>query len=313
VIRQATPDDLPLVRELWTEFAREVPDEPWRDDDLEEDLVWLEEAIRDHVVLLADEVGLAVAVMKGARMGFLDMLYVRPSARGSSLSRALTAEVAAQLRERGADVLELEVLASNSTARAIYERWGMQPVELTLAAPIDALEQRLAMEPSGPTFGVVYVQTDDRGAVERTVQRTLPRLGRAEETDVGEVANGWVAVRSDLTDREPEKLKALAKELSYTTGGVVLSLGVERGSVVRYNLYDRGADMDEYLSIPEYYGPLPPGDALALGSNPTVVARLTGADPQRVRETARVAASPAELPPALELYAQIADVLGLQA
>ena len=313
MIRQATPDDLPLVRELWTEFAREVPDEPWRDDDLEEDLVWLEEAIRDHVVLLADEVGLAVAVMKGARMGFLDMLYVRPSARGSSLSRALTAEVAAQLRERGADVLELEVLASNSTARAIYERWGMQPVELTLAAPIDALEQRLAMEPSGPTFGVVYVQTDDRGAVERTVQRTLPRLGRAEETDVGEVANGWVAVRSDLTDREPEKLKALAKELSYTTGGVVLSLGVERGSVVRYNLYDRGADMDEYLSIPEYYGPLPPGDALALGSNPTVVARLTGADPQRVRETARVAASPAELPPALELYAQIADVLGLQA
>jgi ribosomal-protein-alanine N-acetyltransferase len=313
VIRQATPDDLPLVRDLWTEFTHEVPDEPWRDPDLEEDLVWLEDAIRDHVVLLADDVGLAVALMKGKRHGFLDVLYVRPRARGAGLARELAHEAVSRLRERGADVVELEVLASNTAARAIYERWGLQPIELTLAAPADALQQRLAMEPSGPTFGVVYVQTDDRDAVERTVQRTLPRLGRSEETDVGEVANGWVAVRTDLTDREPEKLKALAKELSYTTGGVVLSLGVERGAVVRYNLYDRGANMDEYLSIPEYYGPLPPGDALALGSNPTVVARLTGADPQRVRETARVAASPAELPPALELYAQIADVLGLRA
>jgi GNAT superfamily N-acetyltransferase len=313
VIRQATSDDLPLVRELWREFELEVPEPPWHDDELDQDLEWLAEVVRDETVLLADDAGLAVALMKGSRLGFLEMLYVRPKVRGTGLARELTLEAVARLRERGAEVLELEVLASNTAARAMYERWGLQPLELTLAGPIDALQQRLAAEPSGPTFGVVHVQTDDRGAVERTVGKTLPRLGHAEETDVGEVANGWVAVRTDVTDREPEKLKALARELSYTTGGVVLSLGVEGGAVVRYNLYDRGADMDEYLSIPEYYGPLPPGDALALGSNPTVVARLTGADPRRVRETARVAASPVELPPALELYAQIADVLGLQA
>ena len=53
--------------------------------------------------------------------------------------------------------------------------------------------------------------------------------------------------------------------------------------------------------MPEYHGPLPPGDVIALGANPTVVARLTGADPARVREVARTAASPADLPPALEL------------
>jgi hypothetical protein len=119
-------------------------------------------------------------------------------------------------------------------------------------------------------------------------------------------------VRSDATDADPAKLKALAKELSYTSGGVVVSLGIERGAVVRYDLFDRGADVDEYLSVPEYYGPLPPGDAYALGANATVVARLTGADPKRFREVARTAASPGDLPPAEELYEQIAAAMGVQ-
>lgn len=311
MIRQATSDDLPLVRELWTEFERETPEPAWYDDELEQDLAWLEGVVRDETVLLADDVGLAVALMKGSRLGFLEMLYVRPQARGGGLSRELTREVAARLRERGAEVLELEVLASNAHARTMYERWGFQPSELTLATPIDALERRLAAEPEGPTFGIAHVQTDDAGAVERAVQKTLPRLGRSENVAVGAVANGWVAVRTDLTDREPEKLKALAKELSYASASVVVALGIERGAVVRYNLFDRGADVDEYLSVPEFYGPLPPGDVLALGANPTVVARLTGADPKRVREVARTAASAAELPPAQELYEQIADALGV--
>ena len=131
------------------------------------------------------------------------------------------------------------------------------------------------------------------------------------EPDV-EVEGNWVRVRSDATDADPERLKALAKELSYTSGGVTVSLGIQRGAVVRYDLFDRGADVDEYLSVPEYYGPLPPGDAYALGANATVVGRLTGADPRRVREVARTAASPGELPPAQELYEQIATVMGVQ-
>jgi hypothetical protein len=43
-----------------------------------------------------------------------------------------------------------------------------------------------------------------------------------------------------------------------------------------------------------------------------VVARLTGADPKRVREVARTAVSPGELPPAQELYEQLAAVIGLE-
>src|SRR5581483_2556715 len=122
-----------------------------------------------------------------------------------------------------------------------------------------------------------------------------------------------VRVRSDVTDADPEKLHALAKELSYMSGGVTLALGIEDGAVVRYNLFDRGSSVDEYASVPEYRGELPPGDVIALGANPTVVARLTGADPHHVREVARTAASPGELPPAEDLYRQIATLMGVTA
>ncbi|HZT94949.1 MAG TPA: GNAT family N-acetyltransferase [Gaiellaceae bacterium] len=305
MIRAATPDDLPLVRRLWQAFNDEIPDEPWREDDLAEDLAWLEEAIRDEIVLLAGQDGLAVARRRGQRLGFLEVVYVEPEARRRGLAAELVREAAARLRKEGAEMLELEVLASNKDARAIYERWGFKPVELTLGAPLDQLEQRLAPA-EGPTFGFVHVQTDDVEKVRRDAAKVL-RL----EPDV-EAGSGWVRVRSDATDADPARLKALAKELSYTTGGVVLSLGVERGAVVRYDLFDRGSDVDEYLSVPEYYGALPPGDAYALGANATVVGRLTGADPKRVRETARTATSPNELPPAQELYEQIAKVMGVQ-
>jgi len=305
VIRPATADDLPLVRELWQAFNAEVPDEPWREDDLAEDLAWLEHAIRDEIVLLAGEDGLAVAQRKGERLGFLDVVYVRPEARRSGLAAQLVREVAAQMREGGVEMLELEVLASNAEARAIYDRWGFKPVEITLGAPLAQVEQRLAPS-EGPTFGFVHVQTDDFEKVKRDAAKVL-----RFEPDV-EVEGNWIRVRSDATDAEPARLKALAKELSYTTGGVVLSLGVERGVVVRYDLFDKGADVDEYLSVPEYFEPLPPGDTYALGANATVVGRLTGADPRRVREVARTATSPGELPPAQELYEQIATVMGVQ-
>jgi len=305
VIRQATTADLPLVRELWRAFSEEIPEPSSHDDDLEQDIEWLAEAIEKETVLLADDVGVAVALMKGKRLGFLDMLYIRPQARGTGIARELTREVAARLRERGAEVLELEVLASNAHARGVYERWGFEPVELTLTAPIDALERRLGERSTGPTFGTVHVQTDDLEKVRRDAAKVL-----RVDPEV-ELGDGWVRVRSDATDADPARLKALARELSYISAGVVLAIGIEEGAVVRYNLYDRGSAIDEYLSVPEYYGELPPGDVIALGANPTVVARLTGANPQRVRDVARTGRSTADLPDAQALYEQIATVMGV--
>ena len=315
MIRPATLDDLPLVRELWLEFEAEVPDAPWRDSDSDDDLAALEGRVHDGIVLIAEQdgkaVGLAVAAKTGARLGFLDALYVRRAARRNGIAAELLREAAASLRAQGAEMLELEVLAANEAARAVYERWGFDPVELTLAAPLDTLEQRVVARAAGPTFGSIHVQTDDGGAVERAVHKVLPRLGRSAGTTVTGPRNGWVAVHDELCDREPRLLQRLARELSYSLASVVLGIGVEEGAVVRYNLWDRGSGVDEYLSVPEYFGELPPGDVVALGANPTVVARLTGADAGRVREVARTAATPSELPPVAELVEAIAAVMGV--
>jgi ribosomal protein S18 acetylase RimI-like enzyme len=309
VIRAATSEDISALQDLWREFGAEIPDLPYRDDDLDEELQEIADLVGDGIVLVAEQDGKAVGLALGRRTGtkVVDLrdLYVQPDARRSGLARELVREFVAHASAAGAEMIELDVLASNAEARAIYERWGFKPVELTLGAPVAQLEQRLAPA-DGPTFGFVHVQTDDVEKVKRDAVKYL-RL----EPDV-EVEGNWVRVRSDATDEDPERLKSLAKELSYTTGGVVISLGVQRGAVVRYDLFDRGSDIDEYLSVPEYYGELPPGDVYALGANATVVGRLTGADPRRVREVARTASSPGELPPAQELYEQIAEVMGVQ-
>jgi len=311
VIRPATADDLQLVRELWHAFESEVPDAPWRPPDGDDELAQVEQAVEEGTVLLAedgsDAIGLAAA-RRRERLLFLMVLYVRPAARRRGVAGALVCELAG--RVEGAEMLELSVLASNESARAVYERWGMKPVELTLAARVDELARRLE-QPAGPTFGSIHVQTDDTGAVERLVQKQLPRLGGSAGTSVSGPRNGWVAVHDELCDRDPAALQRLARELSYSLPAVTLAIGLERGAAVRYNLYDRGGAVDEYLSVPELYGELPPGDVVALGANPTVVARLTGADARAVRAVARTASSPSDLPPPLELIEQIAAVMGV--
>ena len=173
------------------------------------------------------------------------------------------------------------------------------------------LERELGRRQEAGSAGRVYVQTDDEAAVERAVRQFVPRLGRSERTEISPPRNGWVAVEDELCSREPRLLRRLAKELSDRSGAVVLLLGIEDGAVVRYILFERGSIADEYVSVPEFRGPLPPGDFVALGANPTVAQRLTGADPARIRAVARTAASPAELPPPEELLAQIADLLGV--
>jgi hypothetical protein len=63
--------------------------------------------------------------------------------------------------------------------------------------------------------------------------------------------------------------------------------------------------------VPEHYGPLPPGEVIALGANPRLMARLTGADADAVRATARTATAPEELPPVSELIAELGRLFGI--
>jgi hypothetical protein len=164
----------------------------------------------------------------------------------------------------------------------------------------------------GASHGSVHLQTDDQSAVVQAVARLVPRVFRSPATVVSPPRNGWVAVYDEVADRDPRQLKRLGRELSNATGLVVFTIGVEEGTAVHYIAFERGRILDEYLSVPDFRGPLPPGDAIALRANPTVVARLTGASAAGVRAVARTAASPDELQPAGDLLRQLAEVLGLE-
>lgn len=187
-------------------------------------------------------------------------------------------------------------------------------VALALIRAVGASQPQEADRGGGPapSFGSVHLQTDDQGAVAKLVATLVPRVFRSTATAVAPMRNGWVGVYNEVADRDPRRLERLGRELSNAAGFVTFTIGVEDGLAVHFIAFERGRILDEYLSVPEYRGQLAPGDAIAMRANPTVVARLTGADAGAVRRVARTADSPVDLPPAEELLEAIAVVLGLE-
>ena len=296
-IRKADPADLDLLRELWDEFEAEV-DQYRERPDPEPDL---ERFVADDVALIVEDdgqpIGFALARRRDEHVGYLGSVYVRPAFRRAGVGRELMAAASAAL---GTEVLSLLVDVANDEARTAYRRLGFRDEAVRLVIEAD----RLAAAPKEPSRGTVYVQTDDESAVEKAVTGFL----RRPATAVSPPVNGWVAVNDDACDGDSDLQGRLARELSYRLG-VVLVLRLEESQVVRLITLDEGRIVDEYLSVPEFWGPLPPGDVIALGINPTVVSRLTGADAASLRAVARTADSPADLPPAPELFAELASVL----
>lgn len=314
-VRLATREDLEALAALWRAFEGEHPSPEYEEVDEARELGEIAEYVDSHVALIADgndgPAGFVLARMQGSKLGWISDLYVVPEARRGGFAGALAREATSRLRTLGAEVVELEVRPWNPDARTVYERWGFRESKLTLAVKVDELDERLSRDGLPPSRGLVFAQTDDEQMVDRAVRTFLPRLGRSPRTDVHAPQNGWVAVDDALCSADPELLRRLAQELSYRTGGVVLALGIEVGAVVRYILLERGSIADEYASLPEYAGPLPPGDVVALSANPTVAHRLTGADPEQVRAVAKTASSAADLQATEDLFRAIADVLGV--
>jgi ribosomal protein S18 acetylase RimI-like enzyme len=310
-IRRATEADERTLRELWEEFEREVPflltegeqwEEEWRDT--------LDDIHGGGVFLAEDEQGpVGVARVEAPVRGraHVQLVHVRPRARQRGIAKALLRECVADAKARGAHVVSLEVLTSNEVGLAVWRRLGFAPYSYAMAAPLDTLDERLRERGSGEQRASTHVQTDDEQSVERAITQFLPRL---EEPQVTANAS-WIRIADPVLDRDREAHGRFAGELSDRLGAVTVALALE-GEVVRFRLYERGRMVDEYLSVPTYYGEIAKGDELALAANPTLVARLTGADREEVRRIARTAASPHDLPPAPELYERIARLLGLE-
>ena len=259
---------------------------------------------------MQDLVGIAVADLLPNGVAHLNVIYVVPEQRRQGVARELLAELASRARAAGGEHVTLDVETTNEAGRAVWQRLGFREWALRLSTPLDDLERRLGPGDAGESRASLYVQTDDLAEVEGAAAKYLPRLGGSDASVTGP-QNGWTKVTAELLDRDRHALDRLASELSNATAAVVCALALEDGRLVRYALYERGSIVDEYQSVPEYYGPVPPGDVVALGANATVVARLTGADPGRVRAIARTAASPDDLPPGPELLQQIAELMGL--
>ena len=220
-------------------------------------------------------------------------------------------EVLAAFREQGIEQLDLEVVAANTVARSLYARWGLRDEVMIMTGAIADLEARLGRQEAS-SFGSIHIQSDDFGTIEQAVRQFVPRLpGGSRGSILAPPRHGWITVYDDVCDRNPEMLRRLARELSDRMGAVTLLLGIEREELVRMILFEYGRIVDEYLSVPEFYGPLPPGEVVALAANPRVVSRLTGADPEAVRRIAVTAPSPADLRPAPEILSELASAMGV--
>jgi ribosomal protein S18 acetylase RimI-like enzyme len=312
-VRPATAEDLPILDQLYRAFDAGLPRAA---PDVERELVEVREIVADELAFLAEADGRPVGFALGrARppVGRLTDLYVVPAARRRGVAAALARELVDAFRARGLEHVDLEVDLENREARAVYRRWGLRETWVHLTAPLEEVARQLDPAHEGTSFGSIHVQTDDLAGVERAVRQFVPRLpGRSRGSIVVPPRNGWISVYDDVVDRDPQMLRRLARELGDRMGTVVLALGVEGGAVARFILYERGSIVDEYLSVQEFYGPLPPGDVIALAANPRVVSRLTGADPEAVRAAALHARSPGDLPPARDLLVGLAEAMRVE-
>ena len=314
-VRRAIPDDLEAIAALWRQLDHELPPPVHAGPtDLEKELAEVAEILESQLAFLAEDedgtpVGFALVRRRTPTLATLTDLYVDSEVRRRGVGTELAREVVTALRESGVAHVDLDVQVANSVARSLYARWGFRDEVIIMSAPVSDVAERLGRRET-MSFGSIHMQTDDLSGVGAAVRQFVPRLpGGSRGSLVAPPRNGWIAVYDDVCDRDPDMLRRLARELSDRTGGVVLLLGIEQEELVRMILFERGRIVDEYLSVPEYHGPLPPGDVVGFAANPTVIHRLTGAEPEAIRRIARTATSPADLPPARELLRDLAAAL----
>ena len=128
--RLATPGEAIVVAELLDAFNQEFETPTPGIRVLAERLVGLLEG-DDVLALLIGEpaVGVALVTLRPnvwyeGPVAVLDELYVAPASRGQGLGSSLLEAVEAHVRERGAELLEVNVDGEDVDARRFYERHG---------------------------------------------------------------------------------------------------------------------------------------------------------------------------------------------
>ena len=144
-IRPASADDQAVLRELWEEFEREVPEPPgFTPESWEEEWRDTQRQIEAGGVFIAeDEDGpIGVAKVEGPDHGamHIHLVHVRPQARRRGVAKALLRACVAHARASGAQTISLHVLVNNDSAHAVWRRLGFGEVSRFMAASLDALD-----------------------------------------------------------------------------------------------------------------------------------------------------------------------------
>jgi GNAT superfamily N-acetyltransferase len=140
--RRAAPSDAALVAQLLhdfnTEFATPTPGVAVLKSRLAQLL-----AGDDVVVLLIGEPATGIAVLSFRRnvwydgpVSILDELYVQPSLRDRGLGSALLAAACELVRQRGGELLEVNVDGDDSDARRFYQDRGFRNTEPDRTDPL---------------------------------------------------------------------------------------------------------------------------------------------------------------------------------
>lgn len=145
-IRSATPDDMPLIAQLIRDLAEY--------EKLSHEVRFDEATLERHLFGPRPMAEVVIGEIDGEPQGFalffhnfstfegrpgiyLEDLYVRPSARGAGLGKALLLHLAGLAQERGCARLEWSVLDWNEPSIAFYRSLGAKPMEQWTTMRVD--------------------------------------------------------------------------------------------------------------------------------------------------------------------------------
>jgi putative acetyltransferase len=127
--------DLAAVRELFLEYAASLGvDLSFQNFD--DELARLGE-FYDCILVAGDAEGCVALRRIDERVCEMKRLYVRPSARGTGLGRALAEAIIAEARSRGYASMRLDTLPSMQKAMALYEELGFVDIAPYRFNPVD--------------------------------------------------------------------------------------------------------------------------------------------------------------------------------
>lgn len=131
MIRRATAGDAELVAKLLSDFNTEFDTPvPPNLEAMFAELLLLDDAL----VLLAENLAFAILTLRPSPyyegpVAMLEELYVAPGHRGQGIGTQLMAAVLAELQQRGAGELQINVDEVDVDARRFYERHGFTNIE----------------------------------------------------------------------------------------------------------------------------------------------------------------------------------------